>query len=85
MHRVGTRLAQFGGSAAHIETGILEQEIDLQVSERLPTGEELVGGLLQRHRHLEDALAVIVGEIPKLAIPEQVGPLGLAPLMAPLR
>ena len=80
MHRVGARLAEFGGSAAHIEAGILEQQVDLQVGKRLPTGEELVGGLLQRHRHLEYALAVVVGEIPKLPIPEQVGPLGLAPL-----
>ncbi|MNH01200.1 hypothetical protein D3C79_604120 [compost metagenome] len=83
MHRVGAGLAEPGGAAVHVEAGVLEQQIDLQVGERLPTGEELEGRLLERHRHLEDAGALIVGEVPELAVPEQVGALGLAPLDGP--
>ncbi|MNE00683.1 hypothetical protein D3C80_930990 [compost metagenome] len=80
MHSVGSGLAEPGGAAAHVQTRVLEQQIDLQVGEWLPTGEELVGGPLQRHGDLEDPLALVVGEVTKLAIPEQVCPLGLAPL-----
>ena len=80
MHSVGSGLAEASGAAAHVQTRVLEQEIDLQVGKGLPTGEELVGGLLQRHGDLEDPLALVVREVPELAIPEQVSPLGLAPL-----
>ena len=83
VHRVGAGLAEPGSAAVHVEAGVLEQQIDLQVGKRLPTGEEFVGGLLERYRHLEDALALAIGEVAELAIPEQVSPLGLAPLDGP--